>query len=88
MSVTTIYRMKFDAILAASKKYLIMQETMSVFPNMQSFSRLLGAAIDLHHAIDPDEEESLGARVAIGLLRLALTIIGDITIFWKMWIRG
>jgi hypothetical protein len=79
---------KFAAILAASKNYLRMQETMSVFPCMQSFSRLIGAAIELHHSIDPEEKESMGARVAIGLLRLVLTIIGDITMFWKKWIRG
>jgi hypothetical protein len=88
MSVITAYRIKFDAICSASKKYLLMQETMSVFPNMQSFSRLLGAAIELHHAIDPEEKESVGALVAIWLLRLVLTIVGDITMFWKKWFRG
>jgi hypothetical protein len=80
--------MKLAAILSASKKFLVTRETMSVFPSMEAFARLIDAAIGLHHAIDPEEKESLGTRVAYGLLRLALNVVGDITMFWKKWIHG
>ena len=86
--MTTVYRMKLAAILSASKKFLVTRETMSVFPSMEAFARLIDAAIGLHHAIDPEEKESLGTRVAYGLLRLALNVVGDITMFWKKWIHG
>jgi len=80
--------MKLAPILAASKKYLIAQENMSVFPNMQSFSRLLDAALGLLHSIDPEEKESLGTHIVYRLLRLILKVIGNITMFWKKRIRG
>ena len=86
--MTTAFRVKLKAILAASKKYLIAQETMAVFPNMQSFARLIDAAIALHHSIDPDEKESLGTHIVYRLLRLVLKIVGNVTMFWKKWIRG
>ena len=88
MSVTTAYRTKLDAIRSASRKFLVTRETVLVFPSMEAFARLIDAAIGLHHAIDPEEKESLGTRIAIGLLRLVLTIVGDVTMFWKRRIRG
>jgi hypothetical protein len=86
--MTSAFRTKLDTIRAACKKYLIAQETMSVFPCMQSFARLIDAAIALHHSIDPDEKESLGTHIVYRMLRLALRIIGDVTMFWKKWIRA
>jgi hypothetical protein len=82
------FRTKLAAIRAASKKYLVTQETMSVFPNMQSFARLIDAALELHHAIDPEQKESLGTHIVYRLLRLVLTIVGNVTMFYKKWIRG
>jgi hypothetical protein len=88
MLVTTAYRVKLDAIRAASKKYLVAQENMTVFPNMQSFARLIDAALGLLHSIDPEEKESLGTHIVYRLLRLVLKIVGNVTMFWKKWIRG
>jgi len=85
--VTTTYRMKFDAIRAASKKFLVMRETATVLPSMPAFARMIGAAIDLYHSVDPDEKESFGRRLAYRLLRWALTLVGDVTLCWKKWIR-
>jgi hypothetical protein len=80
--------MKLEAIRSASKKFLVTRETMSVFPSMAAFARLLQATIDLHHSIDPDEKEPLWAWIAIRLLRFTLTVVGDITMFWKKWFRA
>ena len=88
MSVTTAYRVKLAAILSASKKYLVTRETVFILPSLPAFARLVDATLELHHAIDPEEKESLGTRVAYGLLRLALNVVGDITMFWKKWIHG
>jgi hypothetical protein len=88
MSVTTAYRVKLAAILSASKKYLVTRETVFILPSLPAFARLVDATLELHHAIDPEEKESLGTRIAIGLLRLVLTIVGDVTMFWKRRIRG
>jgi hypothetical protein len=48
--------MKLSAIRSASKKFLVTRETMSVFPSMAAFARLLEATIELHRSIDPDDE--------------------------------
>jgi hypothetical protein len=74
---------RLEAVLSASKKLLVPRETMSVFPGLPAFARLLDATIALHHSIDPDEEESFWTRIAIGLLRLVLEVVGDISMFWK-----
>jgi hypothetical protein len=84
----TAFRKKLEAIRAASKKYMRTREALFAFPGMHAFARLVDAAIELHNAIDPEEKESLGTRIVYGLLRLALTIVGDITMFWKRRIRG
>ncbi len=60
---------------------------MTVFPSMAAFARLLRADIGLHRAIDPDGKKPLWALIAIRLLRPALTVVGDITIFYKRWLR-
>jgi hypothetical protein len=86
--MTTAFRTKLDAIRAASRKYLIAQENMSVFPGMQSFARLIEAAIGLLRSIDPAEKESLGTHIVYRLLRLVLKIVGNVTMFYKKWIRG
>ena len=62
MSVTTAFRTKLAAMLSASKKYLIAQETMSVFPSMQSFARVLEATIELCHTIDPEDAKYNGMK--------------------------
>jgi hypothetical protein len=49
---------------------------------------MLSAALELYHAIDPDEKESFGRWLAYRLLRWALTMVGDVTLFWKKWIRN
>jgi hypothetical protein len=79
--------MKLSAIRSASKKFLVTRETMSVFPSMAAFARLLQATIELHRSIDPDDQELPWTRIAIGLLRLVLTVVGDVTLFWKKWLR-
>jgi hypothetical protein len=66
--------MKFDAVRSASRKFLVTRETMSVFPSLPAFARLLEADIGLHRAIDPDEKKPLWALIAIRLLRL--TVVG------------
>ena len=80
--------MRFNAIRSASKKFLVTRETVFVLPSLPAFARLVEATLELHDAIDPKRKELLGARVAYGLLRLVLTIVGDVTMFWKKWIRG
>jgi hypothetical protein len=79
---------RFEAVLSASRKFLVTRETMSVFPSLPAFARLLDATIELHHSIDPDEKGFFWARIAIGLLRLVLEVVGDVSMFWKRWIRG
>jgi hypothetical protein len=54
---------------------------------MAAFARLLRADIELHRSIDPEDERLLWALIAIGLLRLTLKVIGDVTTFWKSWSR-
>jgi hypothetical protein len=88
MSVTTARRMKLAAIVSASKKFLRTREALFAFPGMQAFARLLDATIELHHAIDPEEKQSLGTHIVYRLLRLVLKIVGNVTMFYKKWIRG
>jgi hypothetical protein len=78
---------KLEAIRSASKKFLVTRETVFVLPSLPAFARLIDATIELYHTIDPEEKKTLGARIAFGLLRLALTIIGDVTMFWKTLFR-
>jgi hypothetical protein len=79
---------KMAAISSASKRFLVTRETMSVFPSMAAFARLLEADIALHRSIDPEDKRLLRALVAIGLLRLVLKIVGNITLLWKKWFRA
>jgi hypothetical protein len=46
--------MKLEAVLSASKKFLITRETVFVLPSMEAFARLIDATIELHHAIVPE----------------------------------
>jgi hypothetical protein len=55
---------------------------------MAAFARLLEADIALHRSIDPEDKRLLRALVAIGLLRLVLKIVGNITLLWKKWFRA
>ncbi len=77
--------MKLDAVLAASKKFFVAREAVLVFPSIPAFSRLIDAMIELQHAIDPEEKEPLGVKIASRLLLFALTVVGDVTLFWKRW---
>jgi hypothetical protein len=77
----------WKAIRSASRKFLRTREAHLVFPNMQAFARMINAAIDLYHLVNPDEQKSFGRQMAYRLLKLALTIIGDVTLCWKKWIR-
>ena len=77
--------MKFETVMSASRKFLVTRETMSVFPSLPAFARLLEATIDLHHAMVQEGKETVSAVIAFRLWRLALTIVGDVTLFWKRW---
>jgi hypothetical protein len=76
----------WKAIRSTSKKFLMTREAHLVFPSMQAFARMIAAAIDLYHSVDPDEKKAFGRQMAYRLLKLALTI-GDVTMLWKNWIR-
>ena len=78
---------RIEAIRSASKKFLVTRETMAVFPSVAAFGRLLHADIELHHAIDPDEQKSLWSLIAIALLLLFLKVVGNVTLLWKKWFR-
>ncbi len=86
--MTTVYRTRLDAIISASQRFLVMRETATVLPSMPAFARMIDAAIDLYHSVDPDEKESFGRRMAYRLLRITLSKVGDVTMFWKRRIRG
>ena len=77
--------MKLDAIRSASKRFLVARETQLVLPSLPAFARLLEATIELHHAMVREGKESVSAVIAFRLWRSALTIVGDITLFWKSW---
>jgi hypothetical protein len=77
----------WGAIRSASKEFLVTRETANVLPSLAAFSRMLGAAIELYHSIDPKKKESLGHRIAYRLLRRTLQMVGDVTLFGKKWIR-
>jgi hypothetical protein len=79
--------MNLSAIRSASKKFLVTRETANIRPSFPAFARLLEAQIDLHRSIDPNDEEFLWTRIAIRLLRFALEVVGDVTMFWKKWFR-
>ena len=83
MPVTNTYRTRLEGIRFASKKFLHTREAHLVFPSMAAFSRLIEATIELYNSIDPEEKESLGARLAYRILRLILTMAGDVTLFCK-----
>jgi hypothetical protein len=79
---------KLEVVRSASKEFLITRETATILPSLPAFARLIDATIGLYHTIDPEEKGTLGMRVFFGLLRLVLTIVGDMTMFWKRRIRG
>ena len=69
--------MNWKAISSASHKFLVTRETANVLPDMESFGRMIGAAIDLYHVVDPDETKTFWRQVVYRLLRLALMKVGD-----------